>query len=101
MPLCIVVTRDVERRYRGFLGSIMLEAAPGVYVGPRLTKGVRERTWGVLEDWYATLQRGSIVMIWRDAAAPGGLRLNALGEPPKDIVEHEGALLVRRAFRKA
>ena len=101
MPLCIVVTRDVEMRYRGFLGSIMLEASPGVYVGPKLTKGVRDRTWSVLEDWHATLQTGSIVMIWRDTSAPGGLQIKALGEPPKDIVEHEGALLVRRLFRKS
>lgn len=101
MPLCIVVTRDVEMRYRGFLGSIMLEASPGVYVGPRLTKGVRERAWSVLEDWHATLQTGSIVMIWRDTSAPGGLQVRTLGEPLKDIVEHEGALLVRRPFRSA
>ncbi len=99
MPLCIVVTRDVEMRYRGFLGSVMLEASPGLYVGPRLSKGVRERVWSVLEDWHATLQSGSVVMIWRDTTAPGGLRINSLGDPPKDIVEHEGALLVCRAPR--
>jgi len=96
LPLCIVVTRDVEMRYRGFLGSIMLEVSPGLYVGPRLSKGVRERVWDVLAEWHATLQNGSVVMVWRDSAAPGGLRMQALGEPPKDIVEHEGSLLVRR-----
>ena len=99
MPLCIVVTRDVEMRYRGFLGSIMLEASPGVYIGPRLSKGVRERVWSVLEDWHGTLKTGSVVMIWRDSAASGGLCILSLGEPPKDIVEHEGSLLVRRPFR--
>jgi len=77
MPLCIVVTRDVEMRYRGFLGSVMLEASPSLYVGPRLSKGVRERVWSVLEDWYATLQGGSIVMIWRDTSAPSALRTRA------------------------
>lgn len=101
MPLCVVVTRDVEMRYRGFLGSIMLEASSGVYVAPRLTKGVRERIWSVLEDWHATLQNGSVVMIWRDKKAPGGLRIQVLGEAPKDIREHEGSLLVRRAFRSS
>jgi CRISPR-associated protein Cas2 len=99
LPLCIVVTRDVEMRYRGFLGSIMLEAAPGLYIGPRLSKGVRERVWSVLEDWYATLQAGSVVMVWRDTSATGGLHIKSLGEPPKDIVEHEGSLLVRRPVR--
>lgn len=96
MPLCMVVTRDVEMRFRGFLGSVMLEVAPGVYVGPRLSKGVRERIWDVMTDWHGQLKSGSVTMIWRDTSAPGGLRVQALGEPPKDLVEHEGSLLVRR-----
>jgi CRISPR-associated protein Cas2 len=96
MPLCIVVTRDVETRYRGFLGSVMLELAPGVYAGPRLSKGVRERVWDVLSEWHGQLKAGSIVMAWREADAPGGLGVLTLGEPSKDLVEHEGSLLVRR-----
>lgn len=99
MPLCLVVTRDVEPRYRGFLGSIMLELAPGVYAGPRMSKAVRERIWDVVGGWHATLGNGSVTMTWREAQAPGGLRVLTLGEPPKELVEHEGSLLVRRAPR--
>ncbi|SDO20424.1 CRISPR-associated protein, Cas2 family [Filomicrobium insigne] len=99
MPLCIVVTRDVEMRYRGFLGSVMLELSPGLYIGPNLSKGVRERVWSVVSDWHASLQTGSVVMAWRDRSAPGGIRVQSLGEPPKDLVKHEGSLLVRRALR--
>ena len=99
MPLCVVVTRDVEMRYRGFLGSVMLEVAPGFYVGPKITKGVRDRIWGVMQDWHGQLQTGSITMLWREAAAPGGIRLLNLGVAPKDIVAHEGSLLVRRRAR--
>ena len=99
MSLCLVVTRDVEPRYRGFLGSIMLELAPGVYAGPRMSKAVRERTWDVIRDWHATLGNGSIVMTWGEKTSPGGLHVLTLGEPPKDIVEHEGSLLVRRPLR--
>ena len=101
MPLCLVITRDVEMRYRGFLGSVMLELAPGVYAGPRLSKGVRDRVWDVLKDWHAQMHSGSIVMAWREAGAPGGLKVLTLGEPPKDLVEHEGTLLVRRPLGKA
>jgi CRISPR-associated protein Cas2 len=75
MALWIVVTRDVEMRYRGFLGSVMLELAPGVYAGPRMSKGVRERVWDVLSEWYGQLQGGSVVMARREAGAPGGLRV--------------------------
>lgn len=96
MPLTMVVTRNVEARYRGFLTSLMLEVAPGVYVAPDMTKAVRTRVWYVLKDWWATLQRGSIVMVWRDIRAVGKLRLEVLGEPSKEIVDADGVLLVKR-----
>ena len=98
MPLTMVITRDVEDRYRGFLGSAMLELAPGVYAQPRMSAGVRTRMWTVVEEWHTRLRRGSIVMCWAESAAAGGLGLLTLGEPPKDVVSHEGVLLVRRAL---
>jgi CRISPR-associated protein Cas2 len=96
MPLCLIVTRDVEARYRGFLGSAMLEIAPGVYAAPRLSAGVRDRIWTVLSDWHGQLNRGSIVMTWAEPASAGQLGLRTLGNPPKDIVVHENNLLIRR-----
>lgn len=96
MPMVVVITRDVEGRYRGFLGSVMLEISSGVYTHPRMSAGVRERVWGVLESWYAELRRGSIVMTWAERSADGGLGLLTLGEPPKKIVAHDAALLVKR-----
>lgn len=56
MPFTVAVTRDVEDRYRGFLGSIMLELAPGVYAQPRLSAGVRGRILAVLADWHGLLR---------------------------------------------
>ena len=99
MPLCVVVTRDVEDRYRGFLGSAMLELAPGVYAYPRMSAGVRERIWTVLSDWHGRLGRGSIVMTWAATAAAGALGVRTLGSPPKEVVAHEGVLLTRRPLR--
>lgn len=96
MPLCVIVTRDVEARYRGFLGSAMLEIAPGVYAAPRLSAGVRDRIWTVLSEWHGQLNRGSIVMTWAEPASAGQLGLRTLGNPPKDIVVHENNLLIRR-----
>ena len=96
MPTTVVVTRDVEQRYRGFLASVMLEIAPGVYVSPDLSTGVRERIWSVLEDWFGALGNGAVAMIWRDSSADGGLALRYLGDPPKEICEADGILLVRR-----
>lgn len=99
MPMVVVITRDVEARYRGFLGSAMLELSAGVYAHPRMSAGVRNRVWDVLCDWYGQLQRGSIVMTWADSSANGGLGLLSLGEPPKEIVPHDAMLLVRRPLR--
>ena len=96
MPMTVIVTRDVEPRYRGFLASAMLEIAPGVYVSPDLSTGVRERVWAVLEDWFAFLGNGAVAMIWRDAAVAGGLALRHLGDPPKEIRDADGVLLVKR-----
>lgn len=96
MPTTIVVTRDVEARYRGFLTSVMLEVAPGVYVGPDMSAGIRERVWSVISDWYDTLGRGAIVLIWRDRNAVGSLRIETLGDAPKEIVDADGILLVHR-----
>lgn len=98
--MVVIITRDVEGRYRGFLGSAMLELAPGVYAQPRMSAGVRARIWNVLTDWYTQLGRGSIVMTWADSAGNGGLGLTSLGEPPKDIVAQDAMLLVRRIAHK-
>lgn len=97
MPLTMIVTRDVEARYRGFLTSVMLEIAPGVYVAPDMSAGVRGRVWSVMTDWWTTLGRGSLTMVWRDTGATGNLSIASLGEPPKEIVDADGILLVKRA----
>lgn len=96
MPMTMIVTRNAESRYRGFLTSLMLEIAPGVYVAPNLSNGVRSRIWNVLSEWWSVLGTGSIVMVWRDTTAVGDLRIESLGEPPKQIVDADGILLVKR-----
>ena len=73
MSMAVVITRDVEARYRGFLASVMLELAPGVYAHPRISAGVRAGIWSVLSDWHGQLRRGSIVLTWGESAANGGL----------------------------
>ena len=96
MPMTVLVTRDVEARYRGFLASAMLEVSPGVYVSPDLSSGVRERIWTVVKGWHSALKRGALVMIWRERDAPGGLVLRHLGDPPKEICDADGILVVKR-----
>lgn len=96
MPMAMIVTRNVEDRYRGFLTSVMLEIAPGVYVAPDMSAGVRLRVWDVVSGWWHSLGNGSLVLVWRDKAAPGNLNIETLGEAPKKIVDADGVLLVKR-----
>jgi CRISPR-associated protein Cas2 len=72
----------------------MLPVAPGVYVSPRMSKGVRERIWQVMLDWAGLIpEDGGLLLLWRDAEAPAGLSLRALGWPKKEILDHEGLWL--------
>jgi CRISPR-associated protein Cas2 len=98
VSLTVIVTRDVQSRYRGHLASCMLEVSPGTYVSPRLNKDTRERIWATLSDWHRTLGRGSIVMVWQDRGALDKIGVRHLGEPPKDLVMCDGLLLTRRPF---
>lgn len=96
LRLIVIVTRNVEARYRGSLTSVMLEISAGVYVAPDMSHGVHDRVWAVLTDWWETLRCGSLLMVWRDKAATDHLQIETLGEPPKIIVDADGILLVKR-----
>ena len=96
MALVVIVTREVPDRFRGFLGSMMLEVAPTVYISPRMNPAVRARTWDVLADWHAARPQGSIVMVLRDLNETGGVGIKNLGEPPRELMEIDGLWLVKR-----
>lgn len=95
MALVTIVTRDVTDRFRGFLASVMLEVAPCTYVSPQMSKAVRERVWRVMTEWHTAGPRGSIVMIWRDREATGGVGLAHLGTPAKALMELDGMWIAR------
>jgi CRISPR-associated protein Cas2 len=89
--MTVVITRNVPGRFDGFLKSCMHEIAPGVYVIPKMNKGVRERLWEILVDWGQTLQEDAgIVLFWSNKNAPSGMAFRLLGWPKKDLIEHEG-----------
>ena len=96
MPLVMIVTRDVADRYRGYLGSLMLEVAPTVYISPRMNPGVRSRTWSVLTSWHTAEPQGSIVMVWKDVTETGGIGIATLGTPPRELLDVDGLWLVRK-----
>lgn len=96
MALVMIVIRDVPSRFHGFLSSVMLEVAPNVFVSPRMSPAVRGRVWKVMEDWYRDEPHGSLVMVWRERDAVGGVGVMNLGDPPRTLLEADGMWLVRR-----
>lgn len=96
MALVTIVIRDVPDRFHGFLSSVMLEAAPNVFVSPRMNPGARNRIWDVMSDWHRHEGQGSLVMVWRDLEAVGGVGVANLGDPPRELIEVDGLWLVRR-----
>lgn len=98
MALTVIVTRDVAHRYRGFLASVMLEIAPGVYISPSMNAGVRTRTWNVVSEWHGQEPSGSVVMVWRDTTQTGSVGIETLGTPPKELVELDSLWVTRRSL---
>ena len=101
MALTVIVTRDVTYRFRGFLASVMLEIAAGVYISPQMTNGVRTRVWKVMSEWHDDEPTGSIVMVWRDTNQTGRVGMETLGTPPKELIELDGMWITRRSLEKA
>ena len=97
MPFTVVVTRNAPDRTRGFLASAMLEIAPGVYVSPEMSRGVRERVWDVLIEWSELLPaEGGILMTYPDRSAPGRHAVTMLGFPKVELSDIDGFWLARR-----
>lgn len=96
MPMTVVVTRNVSSRVRGFLASVMLELAPGVYSAPRLSPAVRERVWQVLEQWFPNEREASLILLWQEPGIPGGQAVRVLGISPVRFHEVDGLFLAHR-----
>lgn len=97
MAMTVIVTRNVSPRIRGFLASSMLELAPGVYSGARMSPAVRQRIWTILEDWFREekAEGAGIVMLWHEPRKPGAQDVQFLGTPPLDLIELDGVVLTR------
>jgi CRISPR-associated protein Cas2 len=100
MPMTLAVTREVAPRVRGFLASVMVEVAPGVYAAPRLNPSVRRRVMEVLGEWQADLG-GAVTVVWQDQGCPGGLAVHSFGVPTRELVPLDGLFLSRTGLDAA
>lgn len=94
--MTVVITRDVEDRYRGLLSSAMLEAGPGTYVSRSLNARTRDALWQIIVHWHAALQRGSVTMLFVDPKEDGGIAVRNAGTPARRAVRLDGTLLMHR-----
>lgn len=101
MPMTLAVTRNAAPRVRGFLASVMLEVAPGVYTAPRMTKAVRQRVQRVMLDWIDDFPADSgLLLAWPDTHAPSGQALWIIGDTKTTLVDHDGVIMARKALSK-
>ena len=96
MAMTLIVTRNEPDRIRGFLASLALEVAPGVYTAPEMTKGVRERMIASLIELHVPATDRMILVSWPERGAPGGQAFHVIGAPAVRLVEHDGMWLARR-----
>ena len=90
MSMTVVVTRNVSPRTRGFLSSVMLEVAAGVYTSPRMNAAVRERVWSVLTELFAYENDASVILVYQDKKCTDGQCIQTLGTPPINLIEIDG-----------
>nr|UXE45518.1 hypothetical protein Hi04_10k_c4997_00002 [uncultured bacterium] len=65
---------------------------PGRFCLTTISRGVRQRIWGVLSALWEGVPGGSVVMVWKDDTAPGALGLLALGIPRRTLANLDGVL---------
>ncbi|MCS6803422.1 MAG: type I-E CRISPR-associated endoribonuclease Cas2e [Dehalococcoidia bacterium] len=99
--MTVIVARNASGRTRGFLASVALELAPGVYCAPRMSPAVRERVWEVLREWFPHERDASLVLLWREPRVPGEIAVRTLGVPPVALAEVDGLVLSRRSVEEA
>ena len=96
MPKAIIVTTNVEQRYRGLLSSHCLEVDAGVYFAPDIQRSVLEQIIAIMREWWVILRKGSILVLADDRDTQSGLRVTWIGTPRRDIIDYDGIMMVRR-----
>jgi len=89
----VVTLEAVPDRFRGYLASVSTEVATGVFVSNQMTKGVRDRTFDVFDDWWDG--RGRIIAIYEDKDAASRLGIRLWGHPKRKLVDIDGILVVK------
>jgi CRISPR-associated protein Cas2 len=90
--MVVMIFESVSPSLRGNLSRWMIEPHAGVFVG-KLSALVRDELWKMCPE---SRKGGGMIQIWT-AANEQGFDARAYGDTSRQLTDHEGLLLVRRA----
>jgi CRISPR-associated protein Cas2 len=94
--MVVMIFENVPASLRGKLSRWMIEPRAGVFVG-KLSALVRDELWKMCLE---TRSIGGMIQVW-SSANEQGFDARMFGETSRQLVDHEGLLLVRRKQRKS
>jgi CRISPR-associated protein Cas2 len=89
--MVVMIFESVSPSLRGNLSRWMIEPRAGVFVG-KLSALVRDELWKMCLE---SRKGGGMIQIWT-AANEQGFDARAHGDTSRQLMDHEGLLLVRR-----
>ena len=66
-----------------------------------MSRAVRERVWGVMEEWWQAEDEKAVLMTWPDTKLAGGQHVRTLGLPRQNLESHHGVFLACREIDDA
>lgn len=94
MKYALLALSNKPRRFAGFLHSVAMEVAPGVFLAADFNRAAFERVWEVLEAWHQAWPEGWIVAVLPAEKPRHPPMIRALGVPARTLIEHDGLHLL-------
>lgn len=94
--MVIMILETAPQSLRGELSRWLIEPHPGVFVGT-LSAMVRDRMW---QRCCAKCTGGGVVQIW-SSNSEQGFQMRMFGQTQRELVDHDGLLLIRFPPRAA
>ncbi len=98
MRYALIVLSGKPRRFSGFLHSVAMEAAPGVFLAADLNRSAFDRVWMTLAEWHDRWPEVWIVAVLPASRPRHPPQIRCLGMPARKLAELDGmhVLLVEK-----
>lgn len=95
MKYAVIALSGKPRRFSGFLHSVAMELAPGMFLAADFDRAAFDRVWRTLEEWHAHWPEGWIIAVLPAKKVRHPPELRALGVPPRTLIELDGLYLLK------